>query len=208
MRRHELSDPQWQQIAALFPTNGSKGGQWKNHRHIRNGMLWRLYTGAPWRDMPERYGPWQTIDARCNRYSKDGTFDRIVERLPCPLETQGRIDWDLWGVDGRVMRARRAAAGAGKKGDRKNPPLMPEAAPVVGVAPKFPWSLRAMVCPSPFTLRLGSVTTRRRLRSSSMLCVSHNHWDVLGHVQNGWLGTRGTVMNGCANGADGTASGL
>jgi transposase len=88
-------------------------------------MFWRLQTRAPWRDVPERYGPWQTIYARFNRDSKDGTFDRIVERLQCQLEARGRIDWDLWCVDGSVIRARRAAAGAGKKGDRKNPPIMP-----------------------------------------------------------------------------------
>jgi transposase len=116
MRRHELSDQQWQQMAALFPKTGNKGGQWKNHRHILKGMLWRLQTGAPWRDVPERYGPWQTIDDRFNRYSKDGTFDRIVERLQGQLAAQGRSDWDLWCVDGSVIRARRAAAGAGKKG--------------------------------------------------------------------------------------------
>ena len=151
MRRPELSDQQWQQIAALFPTHCNKGGQWKNHRHLLKGMFWRPHTGAPWRNLPERYGTWQTIYARCNRSSKDGTFDRIVERFQCQLDAQGCIDWALWCVDGRVSRARRAAAGAGKKGDRKNPPIMPEADPVVGFAPQSTWSLMAAVCPEPFT---------------------------------------------------------
>jgi transposase len=125
MHRHELSEQQWQRIAAMFPNNGHKGGQWKNHRHILNGMLWRLQTGAPWRDLPERYGPWQTVYDRFNRYSKDGTFDRIIAALQCHLDAHGRIDWDLWCVDGSVIRARRAAAGARKKGRQQNPPITP-----------------------------------------------------------------------------------
>lgn len=115
MRRHELSDAQWKRIENMFPLNGNKGGQWKDHRQLLNGMFWRLQTGAPWRDLPERYGPWQTVYDRFNRYSKNGTFDRIVERLQGQLDAQGRIDWDLWCVDGSVIRASRAAAGARKK---------------------------------------------------------------------------------------------
>ena len=125
MRRHELSDTQWKWIEDMFPKNGNKGGQWKDHRQLLNGMFWRLQTGAPWRDLPERYGPWQTVYDRFNRYSKNGTFDQIVERLQCQLDAQGRIDWDLWCVDGSVVRASRAAAGARKKRRSMNLPIMP-----------------------------------------------------------------------------------
>jgi transposase len=77
-----------------------------------------LHTGAPWRDLPERYGPWQTVFYRFNGWRRDGTWVRIVTSLLDELDDKGRIDHDLWCIDGTVVRASRAAAGAGKKGER------------------------------------------------------------------------------------------
>src|SRR5579864_1835824 len=62
--RGELRDTAWTRIAALLPENGGRGGQWRDHRTVINGILWKLRTGAPWRDLPERYGPWQTCADR------------------------------------------------------------------------------------------------------------------------------------------------
>ncbi len=65
MRRHELSDAQWELIADLMPWSGRRGGgRWRDHRQVVNGLMWKLATGAQWRDLPERYGPWQTIYER------------------------------------------------------------------------------------------------------------------------------------------------
>lgn len=58
--RGELTDKAWERIAPLLPKNGRRGAQWKDHRKVMNGILWKLRTGAPWRDAPSRYGPWQT----------------------------------------------------------------------------------------------------------------------------------------------------
>jgi len=60
-----------------------------------HGILWILHTGAPWRDLPEVYGPWQSVYHWFNTWSKDGTFDRILETLQIRLDERGRIDWDL-----------------------------------------------------------------------------------------------------------------
>jgi hypothetical protein len=60
VRRHELTDQAWAEIAPLLPPTGRPGGQWADHRRVVNGILWKLATGVPWRDLPERYGPWQT----------------------------------------------------------------------------------------------------------------------------------------------------
>jgi transposase len=58
MRRHELSDAQWELIADLMPRAGRHGGgRWCDHRQVVNGLMWKLCTGAQWRDLPERYGP-------------------------------------------------------------------------------------------------------------------------------------------------------
>ena len=61
--RGELTDKAWEAIAPLLPTNG-KGRRWRDHRQVVNGILWKLRTGAPWRDVPERYGPWKTCHER------------------------------------------------------------------------------------------------------------------------------------------------
>ena len=116
--RYELTDGQWEQIAAFFPDryhHGGAGRPWKDHRLLVNGILWHLHTGAPWPDTPDRYGPWQTVYDRFNRWRKDGTWAKILDALLLGLDQGGLIDRDLWLVDASVIRASRAAAGAKKK---------------------------------------------------------------------------------------------
>ena len=110
MRRYELADEQWELIADLFPPEQGNGRPWSCHRSMVNALLWILNAGSPWRDLPERYGPWQTAYNRFNRWRKDGTFDAILERLQMRLDEEGRIDWDLWMVDGSSVRAHASAA--------------------------------------------------------------------------------------------------
>lgn len=86
MRRYELTDSQWQQISDLFPSSeGKRGGQWQDHRRVVNGMLWVLSSGAPWRDLPQRYGKWSTVYERLRRYRKEGFFDVHLQRLQVKL---------------------------------------------------------------------------------------------------------------------------
>lgn len=80
-----------------------------------NGIFWILSTGAPWRDLPERFGPWQTAYDHFRRWHKQGIFAQIFEALQVKLDRDGYIDWQLWCVDGSNVRAARAAAGADKK---------------------------------------------------------------------------------------------
>jgi transposase len=122
MRRYELSDQQWARIAPLLPhatPHGKPGRPGHDQRPIVNGILWILPTGAPWRDLPERYGPWKTVFHRFNAWRQDGTWVRIVTSLLDELDDKGLIDHDLWCIDGSVIRASRAAAGAKKKGKRR-----------------------------------------------------------------------------------------
>ena len=121
MRRYELTDAQWALIARSFPDgyhDGRPGHPWRGHRRVVNGILWHLHTGAPWRDLPERYGPWQTVYDRFNRWRQDGTWATLLDALLLRLDKQGLIDRDLWLVDASVIRATRAAAGAKKKSGR------------------------------------------------------------------------------------------
>lgn len=120
MHRYEPSDPQWARIASLFPdpTRHGKPGRprLKEHRTVVNGILWILHSGAPWRDLPERYGPWQTVFDSFNAWRHDGTWNRVVTSLLDELDDRGLLNHDLWCIDGSVIRASRAAAGAKKKG--------------------------------------------------------------------------------------------
>ena len=117
MARYEVTDEQWDLLKGLFPRQG-RGGRWLDHRKVLNGMLWILRSGAPWRDLPERYGKWQSVHHRFVRWRRDGTFDRVLKALQIRLDKAGKIDWDLWLVDGTNIRASRAAAGARKKSRR------------------------------------------------------------------------------------------
>ena len=117
MARYELTDEQWNLLKGLFPRQ-KRGGKWNDHRTTLNGMLWILRSGAPWRDLPDRYGKWKSVYHRFNRWRREGLFDRILKALQIRLDKQGKIDWDLWLVDGSNVRASRSAAGARKKGGR------------------------------------------------------------------------------------------
>lgn len=118
MARYELTDAQWDRIAYFFPhpTHWAGAGHpWHPHRPLVNGILWHLHTGAPWRDVPAQYGPWQTVYDRFNGWRKDGTWARILTTLLDQLDDAGRISRELWCIDASVIRASRAAAGARKQ---------------------------------------------------------------------------------------------
>ncbi len=116
MRRYELTDEQWALIEDLFPPERGNGRPWRDHRTMVDAMMWILNTGSPWRDLPERFGPWKTAYNRFNRWQKEDLFDRILQRLQMTLDEEGRIDWDLWCVDGSSVRAHVSAVGAGQRG--------------------------------------------------------------------------------------------
>jgi transposase len=115
MRRYELSKEQYEVIEDLLPTNGRRGGQWKGHRDLLNGMFWVLYSGAQWREMPERYGSWKTVYDRFSRWSRDGTIEKMLSRLHLKLDESGYIDMSQVFIDSTIVRASRSAAGAKKK---------------------------------------------------------------------------------------------
>ena len=136
MRRHELSDEQWALIADLLPRPSPRGGgRWRDHRQVVHALLWKLGTGAQWRDLPARYGPWPTVHGRFSRWRRDGTFDRILDRLRLRLDEEGRIDLDTWCVDGTSIRASRSAAGASKRSSRASRRTTPSAARVAASRP-------------------------------------------------------------------------
>jgi len=114
-RRYELADEQWELIELILPKRTAQTGRKpRDPRPMLNGMVWILRSGAPWRDLPERYGPWQTVYDYYRHWRNNGTFDRFLSALHVRLDPNGRIDGDLWCIDGSSVRAARAAAGAAK----------------------------------------------------------------------------------------------
>src|SRR4051812_33673701 len=79
--RHELTDAAWARIEPLLPKTGQRGGRWRDHRQVINAILWQARTGVPWRDLPDRYGPWKTAHERLRKWTADGTWDRILEHV-------------------------------------------------------------------------------------------------------------------------------
>jgi len=161
MRRHELTDEEWELIREIVPPPKKRGRPSCDRRQVLDAVLWILRTGAPWRDLPERHGPWQSVYHRFNQWRKDGTWDRILQALQIRLDRQGRIDWDLWCVDGSSIRASRAAAGAGQKGGPKSPPTTLWAARAADSGASSTWLLTAEACRLPSKSRRGKRTNRR-----------------------------------------------
>lgn len=114
LRRGEITDGAWREIEPLLPEYGRSGGQWRDHRTVVDGILWKLRTGSPWRDLPERYGPWQTCFDRFNRWRRNGTWDRLLAHAQTESDAVGEVEWEV-SVDDTVIRAHQHAAGARRK---------------------------------------------------------------------------------------------
>ena len=113
MNRHELTNKHWDQLPPLLPPQKPKTGRPAvDHRRILNGILWLLRTGVPWRDVPERYGPWSTVASRLYRWRKAGLWDRLFATVQQQADANGHLDWDRHYVDGTIVRAHQHAAGA------------------------------------------------------------------------------------------------
>lgn len=116
MKRHEVTDELVETDSAHFPEGtATTGRQPSDPRVMLNGFLWILRPGSPWRDLPERFGPWRTVYDHFSNLRKKGVYDRILEALRIRLDADGAIDWELWCIDGSSVRASRAAAGASKQ---------------------------------------------------------------------------------------------
>ena len=113
-QRYELSEAQWEVICPLLPQQ-TLGRPGRDARQIWNGLFWVLHSGAPWRDLPARYGPWQTVYERFRRYRRDGMLAKVLQALQLRLNAAQRLDAGTWLVDATHVRAGRAAAGARKK---------------------------------------------------------------------------------------------
>ena len=116
LRRHDLSDAEWARLEPLLPGHPRQGHRWNDHRLVINGIFFRTRTGCPWRDLPERFGNWKTVYNRHRRWSGDGTWEMILDRLRAGCDQAAGRAWTV-AVDATVVRAHQHAAGA-----RREPP--------------------------------------------------------------------------------------
>ncbi|ATW52351.1 transposase [Streptomyces peucetius] len=102
MGRGDLCDAQWTRLEPHLPKNVGRGGRWKCHHKVINGILFRQRTGIPWRNLPTRFGKWRTCHDRHRRWSADGTWEKVLRAVQ--TDAEGRIDWSMVGIDSTTCR--------------------------------------------------------------------------------------------------------
>lgn len=108
MARFDLTDAEWAVIEPVLPTD-TRGIERVDDRRVLNGIFWRLRTGAPWADIPARYGPQTTCGNRFRRWRKAGVWDRLLDAV------SKAYDGDIQMIDATSVRVHQHAATAKKK---------------------------------------------------------------------------------------------
>jgi transposase len=114
MPRLNLRDDQWERIADLLPGKpGDRGRTAADNRLFVEAVLWMARSGAPWRDLPDEFGPWNSVYKRFARWEKSGVWERVF----CALA--GDADFEEVFIDSTVIRVHQHAAGAQKKKEHR-----------------------------------------------------------------------------------------
>jgi transposase len=106
--RYDLTDFEWGVIEPLLPKD-RRGRKPRHNRRVLNGIFWVLRTGAPWRDLPERYGPYTTAYNRFNRWRKAGIWDRLMDAIVTSHD--GKVQM----IDSSIVRVHQHASGVKKR---------------------------------------------------------------------------------------------
>ena len=111
----DLTDEQWAILKPLIPEPprraDGRGRPWRPAREVLNGILWILRTGAPWKDMPERYPPYQTCHRRFQQWDREGVMDTILRTLAQDLKERGDLDLSECFIDGTFVVAKKGGQG-------------------------------------------------------------------------------------------------
>ena len=173
----DLTDEQWAVLEPLIPKpvlrEDRRGRPWRDSREVLNGILWILRTGAPWKDLPDRYPPYQTCHRRFQRWVKDKVLDSVLQSLACDLQERGDIDLTECFIDGTFVVAKKGAS----KLERPS-----------GAKVRRSWQLRtALVFHSPYTLKV-------LLRMKSPLLNTLSKHALLSKFRAGSSGTAPTTV--------------
>ena len=112
----DRTDEQWAVVEPLLPEEErtplrKRGRPWKDPRQVRNAVLWILRTGAPWKDLPERYPPYQTCHRRFQRWVRKGVMETILQALARDLKERGGLDVQECFIDSTFVAAKKGAMG-------------------------------------------------------------------------------------------------
>ena len=121
----DLTDAQWQVIETILPPDrvraDKRGRPWSDRRKTLTGALWILRTGAPWQDLPPRYGPYQTAHRRFQSWVRSGALEKILRALAQHLRSEGGLDLQECFVDGTFVPAKKGGDRSGRPNAAKGP---------------------------------------------------------------------------------------
>ena len=111
MPRGDLTEEQWRVVDGILPRDrvraDRRGRPWSDRRTVLNGVLWILRTGAPWQDLPPRYGPYQTAHRRFQSWVRSGAMERVLLVVAQHLQEVGGLDLKECFVDGTFVPAKK-----------------------------------------------------------------------------------------------------
>ena len=121
----DLTDEQWKVVETILPEDpvrdDGRGRPWSDRRKVLNGILWILRTGAPWQDLPPRYGPYQTAHRRFQNWVRSGVIEQLLLALAQHLKEAGGLDLKECFVDGTFVPAKKGGAWLGKPSGARAP---------------------------------------------------------------------------------------
>jgi transposase len=110
----DITDTQWNLIQKFIPEDAvredGRGRPWSDQRKVLNGILWVLRTGAPWKDLPEHYGAYQTVHRRFQQWTKRGVMETVLQGLARDLHERGGLDLSECFMDGSFAAAKKGAS--------------------------------------------------------------------------------------------------
>jgi transposase len=144
----ELTNEQWDRIepviSSLTPIKDPRGRHPRDPREVLNGIMWILRTGAPWKDLPPRYPPYQTCHRRFQQWVRQGIFQRIVQELAEDLYERGKIDIREAFIDGSFAPAKKGVLLSARRNAAKAPRSWPSQTLLVFLSPLTLKALRPM----------------------------------------------------------------
>ena len=143
-----LTDKQWDIIKTILPPDpvrdDGRGRPWTDRRTALNGILWILRTGAPWADLPKRYGSHQTVHRRFQRWRKEGFFEELLVALAEDLRERGGLDLEECFIDGTFVPAKKGGARSERPSGAREPRSWQSLTAMVFLSPEGRKALRRL----------------------------------------------------------------
>jgi len=144
----DITNEQWNRIEPIIkastPPKDPRGRRARDPRKVLNGILWILRTGAPWKDLPQRYPPYQTCHRRFQQWTRQGVFRRIIQELAEDLYERGKIDIREAFIDGSFAPAKKGVLLSARQSAARAPRSWPSQTLLVFLSPLTLKALRPM----------------------------------------------------------------